>query len=229
MKKLIPFSLILLFLLSQAAISSYGKEENANKNNKAGVEVEIKTNNGKSESKIEIKQDKNQIKIEEENEEEENENKNREKFLEKKDGKFKIWGPIQSFTNTSISLNGKTITIDQSVTNKFKRVGILKIGMYTKVEGVIITDTYYAEQIVVDNRNKKDLSVTPGVSPTISATISPTITGTITPTISITPEISLTPTVTSTESANIGQPFILGEIIKAVENFLNSLKELSRI
>jgi len=218
MKKLTLISLISLITLiffSKAVVSSYGKENN------------------KSEVKIETKHDKNKVKIENKIEsEDENENKNRVKIkIENDKGEFKIWGPIQSFDNSSLTIDGKTIKIDPNITKKFKQVGELKVNMYAKAEGVIINDNYYAEEIVVDNRNKKDISPTPTVIENISTT--PSITNT--PVVSTSPTVTLsetpfiTPTTTETpllQGLN-NNPFILDQLILKLEKLISSLLKSS--
>lgn len=214
MKKLILGSLISIFLLSQAVISSYGKE-----------------NNGNSKTKIEVKQNNNENRIKIENEE--NENKNRIKIkIENDKGEFKIWGPIQSFTSSSITIDGRTITIDQNT----RTVGQPNVDMYAKVEGTINNEDYLAEKIVVDNRNKNDEDDNISPTVTISPTLSPSVTEvspttSIEPTVSVEPTISISPTVTEglTQAQQAEKQFTLGQIIEALEKFLNSLKEITRI
>lgn len=228
MKKLIPVFAITAILLSQAIVSSYGKENNANKNSNAEVKIEIKNNK----NEIKIKNEENEVEIG-------NENKNRIKIkIENDKGEFKIWGPIQSFDSSSLTIDGKTIEIDTTITEEFKQVGELKAGMYAKVEGVIINDTFYAEKIVVDQRNKNDIDedddeVSPTPSVTLTGTLTPIITETISPTVTGTPTVtpSETPTPTATETPTLelssGDAFILDKMILDLQNFLRRFLRLS--
>lgn len=226
MKKLIPVFAITAILLSQAIVSSYGKENNENKNSNAEVKIEVKNNK----NEIKIKNEENEVEIG-------NENKNRIKIkIENDKGEFKIWGPIQSFDSSSLTIDGKTIEIDTTITEEFKQVGTLNIGMYAKVEGVIINDAFYAEKIVVDQRNKNDLDEDDDeVSPTPSVTNAATPTVTTTPSISITPTVipsgtpSITPTATETPllQGSNNNVFILDQLILKLERLIGSLLKLS--
>lgn len=220
-------SLITLILLSQAVNASFGKENNKPKNGKAEVKIEIKTNQGKVEKKIEIKQENKNDEIEDENE---NENKNRIRVrVEEDKGKFKIQGPIESFTESSVTIDERLIKIDPNTTSKFKQVGKLEVGMHTKVEGMIIDGTYFAEKIVVDQRNKHEIEEDQDEEVSSTATVTPTIS--IEPTTSVerTTTLSPTPTEGLTQTQEVESQFVLGQIIEALEKFLNSLKEISRI
>lgn len=233
MKKLFPFTLIFLItltLLSQAAIKSYGKE-----NNKQEIKIQAKPRTvwfGAKQDKNEIKiKSETEIEVESEVEIENGDNKNRIKIkIENDKGEFKIWGPIQSFTASSITIDGKTITIDPNTTEKFKQVGILNIGMYARVEGVIINDIFYAEKIVVDQRNKNEIDEDEEddddeISPTPSATPTGTLTPTIIGTPTVTPSETPTPTATETPILELssGDAFILDQIILNLQNLLRKL------
>lgn len=224
-KKLIPVFAITVLLLSQAIVASYGKEnEHKNANANSEVKTEVKENNGK----LEIKAGNN---VEENENEDDDKGKNRVKILEKKNGEFKIWGPIQGFTSSSITIDGKTITYGKEI----KIVGTIAIGKYAKVEGDNTESGMIAEEIVVDNRNKVTITPTISVTPTIS--ITPTVTGSITPTVSVTPEVSGTPSVTPSETPvatetptlqTSGNGFLVDELILNLENMLRRLFHFSK-
>lgn len=232
MKKLIPVFAITVILLTQAIVASYGKENNE-QNNVQSIKTEVKQNNGNAGIKV-----KNQVIEPTIVDEQIEENKNRVKFLEKKNDEFKIWGPIQAFSASSITIDGKTITIDPNITEKFKQVGALSIGMYVKIEGVIINEIFYAEKIVVDQRNKNDIDddddeISPTPSATPTGTLAPTITETISPTVTGTPTVSPseTPTPTATETPTLqissGDAFILDKMILNFQNLLRRFLRLS--
>ena len=222
MKKFVIVSVITLLLLSQAIVSTYGKENEKNenrKNNKPEIKTDVKHDNAKNglNNSDETENEKNENG-------KDNDNKNRIKFFEKKNHEFKLWGQIQASSSSSITINNQVITIDSSVTGKIKEVGNPAVGIYAKVEGVIINGIYYAEKIVVDNRDKdEDENETPALttSPSVteSVTVTPTVTEALSPTLTITPLINV----------QGNNKFILGQIIEALEKFLNSLKEITHI
>ena len=138
---------------------------------------------------------------------------------ENPDNQFMIKGVIQSSSSSSLNINGQAINLDTSVTGNIIITGNVANGNYAMVKGIIKNSTWYAERIVVDQRNKKELEEndeTPSVTPTIS------------------PSVTLTPTPTGTESAGINEKdnsnanLDLGNIITSVENFLNYLKDLAQ-
>lgn len=198
-----------VLLLSQNKIVSFAKENNE-PNENAQVEIDSDQSNvfdffssGDSKNKL-------QIRIEGENGEDEDENRN-----------FMIKGVIEAKSSNSITIGGYLIKIDPAVTEKVKIVGSIEVGMYAMAKGEIVNSIFYAEKIVVNNRNKKDfedISVTPSVSPTITPTT----------TLSVTPTATPTPTVEPEDEENSNESILKG-LIKSLENLLDSLKKLAGI
>lgn len=128
---------------------------------------------------------------------------------------FMIKGVISAFTSDSLTIDSKTIKIDSSVTGDIKIVGKINVGAYAMAKGEIVNSNYYAEKIVVDQRNKKE--VEQSENPTPSAT--PTVT--LTPT--VTPSSTQSAAVEESEDENTNINLDLSNIIQAVQNFLNYL------
>lgn len=179
-------------LLSQNKIVSFAKENNEPNEN---AQAEI---GGDSKNKL-------QIRIENDNDEDEDENRD-----------FMIKGVIEAKSSNSITIGGYLIIIDPTVTEKVKIVGNIEVGMYAMVKGEIVDSIFYAEKIVVNNRNRNDLedediediSITPSVSPTITPTATPT------------------PTVEPEDEENSNESILRG-LIESLENLLDSLKKLA--
>lgn len=134
------------------------------------------------------------------------------------ENEFRIMGVAESVEVGSFVVGGTTILIDPSQVDEFKQKGILDDGDWVKVEGEIIGEDYYAEEIMtigegqgrfkfeVDSENDEDEDEgEPTVTPTETPTASPTETVSITPTVSISPTESPTetPSPTPTETSNI--------------------------
>ncbi len=85
---------------------------------------------------------------------------------------FMIKGVISAFTSDSLTIDSKTIKIDSSVTGDIKIVGKINVGAYAMAKGEIVNSNYYAEKIVVDQRNKKEVeqseNPTPSATPTVT-------------------------------------------------------------
>ncbi|MCL6096829.1 MAG: hypothetical protein M1444_04095 [Patescibacteria group bacterium] len=153
-------------------------------------------------------------------------NKNKTQFRIKdnhndEDSEFMIKGVITSSSSGSIVIDNKTINIDSSVTGDVKIVGKIEVGAYAMAKGIVKDSNLYAEKIVVDQRNKKDLEE----SDAEDLNASPT------------PTVSPTPTPVSTQSAATEEPekshdanlnLDLSNIILSVQNFLNYLRELAQ-
>ena len=119
---------------------------------------------------------------------------------------FKLKGVITVFTpNSSITIGGKAINIDSL---EIKIVGKIEVGAYAMVKGEIINDNYYAEKIVVNQRNKKDIEN--NVQDEITTT-SPTPT----PTVTVDND--------EDENATMTKQLDFGNIINTIQNFLNYL------
>lgn len=191
--------LILLAALSFGKISSYA---NANENVN-----ELKLNKA-----IRIDEDSRFFEIS-------GEGKNKTQFRIKdnhddEDSEFMIKGVISAASSGSITIDGKVINIDSSVTEEIKIVGKLEVGAYAMAKGVIKDSDFYAEKIVVDQRNKKDIDEEEIEDEEENAT----------------PSATPTPIVTvdgdQEENATMTAQLDFGNIINAIQNFLNYLKDI---
>lgn len=175
--------------------------------------------NEKKEVKSEIKIEKTET-IHNEDENEENETEENEQGK----NKFKIKGEITAYDGSSLTVNEQLIKIDPIVTEKLKIVGKLAVGMNAHVKGKIINGSFYAEEIVIDNRNKNKISPTP--TPTISLTptpsVSPTPTASVTPT--STPTVNITPTPTPVINEEVKEELGLKKLLEALSHLLDFLK-----
>lgn len=134
---------------------------------------------------------------------------------------FEMKGNINNVTPTSFNLNKKSIKMDATVTGKLQIKGVLANNVFVKVEGKTIDGAYYAKKIKVKqnkggekNENKNEID---------DDNDSPTVT----PTISLTPTPSVAPTGTVEKNGNQIKVTVSGtleEIIKALEDLLNTLK-----
>lgn len=204
MKKLsaVIFAFLIIFT---TAVSAHEKE-NKNKDEETEINTEV--------SNSDFGKNKTQIKIKDEDNDDEDGKTNKKEF--------QIKGVISAYDATSITVGGQAIKIDSKITKEFKQRGKIAVGMYAKVEGIINNGVYYAEEIVVNNRDKKDITPTPSSSISVTPSVSPTTspTGTIT----ITPTGTVTPTITGTQSAQTQQVIALDIIKEALEKILNALK-----
>ncbi|RJQ36265.1 hypothetical protein C4559_05185 [Candidatus Microgenomates bacterium] len=204
MKKL--SAVIFAFLIVFTTAVSAHEKENKNKDEETEINKEV----GNSD----INKNKTQIKIKDEDNDDEDEKTNKKEFH--------IKGVISAFDTTSITVGGQAIKIDSKITKEFKQRGNIAVGMYAKIEGIINNGTYYAKEIVVNNRNKKDITPTPSSSISVTPSASPTITPT--GTITATPTGTATPTITGVQSAQAQQVIALDIIKEALEKILNVLK-----
>lgn len=127
---------------------------------------------------------------------------------------FKLKGTISATSSDSITIDGKVVNIDSSVTEETKIVGKLEIGAYAMAKGVVIDSDLYAEQIVVNQRNKNSIEEEneneieeENENATTSATP--------------------TPTLTEDEDATMTAQLDFGNIINAIQNFLNYLRDIA--
>ncbi|MCL4354773.1 DUF5666 domain-containing protein [Patescibacteria group bacterium] len=134
---------------------------------------------------------------------------------------FEMKGSISNVSPTSFDLNGKNIKMDATTTGKLQIKGTLVNDAFVKVEGKLIDGIYYAKDIKVqqnkggeENENESEID---------DENDSPTVT----PTASLTPTPSVAPTGTVEKHGNQIKVTISGtleEIIKALEDLLNTLK-----
>lgn len=138
---------------------------------------------------------------------------------------FMIKGVITAETINSLTIGSQIINIDPSVTGNVKTAGTVRTGMYAMVQGIVQNSTYYAQKIVVDQRNKlelregQEISETP--TPTASVTVTPTPNVTVTPT--------LTPTPEATQNANIEESgkgsANVNTLLTSLQNILSYLRQ----
>lgn len=135
-----------------------------------------------------------------------------------KNNKFMIKGVITASSSSSLTIKNQLINIDSSVTGKVKIVGKIQIGAYAMTQGIIQNSSYYANKIIVDQRNKKEVEENDN-DENEQEDITPTVT--VTPTITVTPTETPTPTPEGTQSATI-----LGESEKGGVNINFNMRTL---
>lgn len=197
--------LILLAALSLGGISAYADED----------ENELKLNNA-----IKIDDDSRIFEIS-------GEGKNKTQFRIKnnhndEDSEFMIKGVISASSSGSITIDGKVINIDSSVTEKIKIVGKIEVGAYAMAKGVVKDSNFYAEKIVVNQRNKNDIEeeneeenedeIEDNDDENATASATPT------PTVSLDED--------EDEDASYAAQLDFSSIINAIQNFLNYLKDI---
>ncbi len=69
---------------------------------------------------------------------------------------FMLKGVITATSSGSLTINNTNILIDNSVTGNVKIVGNVQTGAYAMVQGIIQNSNYYADKIVVDQRNNSN-------------------------------------------------------------------------
>lgn len=159
----------------------------------------------------------------------------KEKFQERiKNNKFMIKGVIQSSSSGSLTINNKVIIIDSSVTGNVKIVGKIQVGAYAMAQGIVQNSSLYANKIVVDQRNKKEVEENDNDNDENEEdNITPTVT--VTPTVTITPTETPTPTPTGTESAlilntsekgGINKNFNMRTLLEAIHYLLTSFRSV---
>lgn len=206
-KAVITTLLILIAVFSVGKISSFADEENnvgkLNINSETRIDGDSNifqiSGEGKNKTEFRIKDSRND-----------------------ENSEFMIKGVITAVSLDSIVIDGKTININSSITGTTKIVGKLEIGAYAMAKGEIIDSKYYAQKIVVDQRNKKDLKDRENDEnddeiATVSASPIPTL--------------SLTPTPVSTQSGteddSHNKNLDLGRLIETIQNFLNYLRDFA--
>lgn len=196
-KTTIFFLLILLTALSLGGAFAYADENKNETNVKSNTIIGINNDSNVFEMSGEGK-NKTQFRIKD--------NHNNE------NSEFMIKGVITASTSDSIIIDGKTINMDSSVTEKIKIVGKLEVGAYAMAKGEIIDSKYYAKTIIVNQRNKKDIENDnqDGIA---------TVSLTPTPTIALDNDENQTATMTA--------QLDFGNIINTIQNFLNYLKDLA--
>lgn len=139
------------------------------------------------------------------------EGKNRTEFRIKnnhndEDSEFMIKGVINASTSNSITIDTKVINIDPLITKEIKIVGNIKVGAYAMVKGKIIDSKYYAQKIVINQRNRNNIE-DENENSTPSATPTPTL------------RFDDNENETATMTAKLD----FGNIINTIQNFLNYL------
>lgn len=137
------------------------------------------------------------------------------------DSEFMIKGVISVVSLNTITIDGKVINIDSSVSQDVKIVGKLEVGAYAMAKGIIKDSNFYAEKIVVNQRNKKDIEEEneDEVQVEDNNDQNATVSATPTPTVTVDDD--------EDENATMTAQLDFGNIINAIQNFLNYLKNLA--
>ncbi len=141
------------------------------------------------------------------------------------DSEFMVKGTISAASSDSVTIDGKVINLDSSITEEIKIVGKLEIGAYAMAKGIVKDSSFYAEKIVVDQRNKKDIEEENEVEEEIrdnndNDNETATVSATPTPTVTVDDDEDENATMTA-------QQLDFGNIINAIQNFLNYLKDIA--
>lgn len=150
------------------------------------------------------------------------EDKNKTRFRIKnnhndENSEFKLSGTISATSLNSITIDGKLINIDSSITKETKLVGNLEVGAYAMVKGIVKDSSFYAQKIVVDQRNKKDVEEENEVEEEVNDNDNENEAPSITP----------VPSITVDENATMTAKLDFGNIINVIQNFLNYLKDIA--
>ena len=127
---------------------------------------------------------------------------------------FKIRGRVESVSPGSFVVNGQTIYIDVTQVNKFTQKGILDVGDWVKVKGIVKDNKNYAEDINIIGEGQgrfmlkikglfPSLSPSPSPTPSPSPSASPEVSPTPSPEASPSPTPSESPSPTPTSSPNV--------------------------
>jgi hypothetical protein len=137
------------------------------------------------------------------------------------DSEFMIKGVITASSSDSITIDGKVINIDPLVTDEVKIVGELQVGAYAMAKGEVNDSAYFAEKIVVDQRNKKDIEEE---EDEIDEDIDDQDEN-------ASPSATPTPTIGADddedENATMTAQLDFGNIINVIQNFLNFLRDIA--
>jgi len=134
---------------------------------------------------------------------------NHEESDEDENSEFKIRGRVESVSDGSFVVNGQTIYIDVTQVNKFTQKGILDVGDWVKVKGIVKDNKNYAEDINVIGEGQgrfmlkiKGLftSSSPSPSPSASPSSSPESSPSPSPEASASPSPSGSPSPTASAS-----------------------------
>lgn len=188
---------ILLIALSFGKVSSYASDDKAKLNLNGFVRIDDSnifqfSGEGKNKTQFRTTQHKN-------NEETE----------------FMLKGVIDATSANSITIDGKVINIDSSETEDIKIVGNLEVGAYAMVKGEIKDSSYFAEKIVVNQRNKANNEIEDELEEDEDDNATPSATPT--PTISDDKD----------EDATMTAQLDFGIIINTIQNFLNYLRDIA--
>lgn len=148
-------------------------------------------------------------------------------MTEKNEKEFRIMGQITTVNSSSFVIGSQTVNIDKSKVDEFKQVGDLKVGMYAIVSGDIVDGSFYAERIVVNNRDKieEENEQETNLTPTPSVSVTPNAT----PSVSPSPSPSATPSPLLIQGLNSEQKAVVSQAIFSFENLLKLLKGLLNI
>lgn len=190
--------LILLISLSFGKVTSYASDDKVRFNLNNAIKIDESnifqiSGEGKNKTQFRTKQHKNNDEIE-----------------------FMLKGVIEASSANSLTIDGKVINMDSSETEELKIVGAIKVGAYAMVKGEIKDSSYFAEKIVIDQRNKidddeelDDIDEDEDEDATISATPTPTISE------------------DEDEDATMTAQLDFAIIINTIQNFLNYLRDIA--
>lgn len=192
--------LILLISLSFGKVASYASDDKVKLNLNNAVKIDESnvfqiSGEGKSKTQFRTKQHKNNDETE-----------------------FMLKGVIDASSTNSITIDGKVINIDSGETEELKIVGAIKVGAYAMVKGEIKDSSYFAEKIVVDQRNKiDDDEEIDDIDENEDEDEDATVSATPTPTISEDED----------EDATMTAQLDFAIIINTIQNFLNYLRDIA--
>lgn len=202
MKKLLPIVAILFLLISTPVFASQGK--NKEKSNESRIDVRINAHgrgddgdNGNHKLKVEIDED---------------------------DSEFEVMGEITSVGGSSFVIAGQIVNVDPSKVEKFKQKGILEVGNKAKVEGIIVGDDKFAEEIKLigtgQGRFKFEIR---GLTFLVSPSPTPSGTPSASPDVSPSPNASPSPSPSPSVSSNVKVKIKAIGPIDQVIAFLNQI------
>ncbi|MBI2074905.1 MAG: hypothetical protein HYT83_03670 [Candidatus Levybacteria bacterium] len=149
MKKTASIISILTLLILTSVSPALGKDGGSNSgrdnHGKSGSEVKSE-NKGKNEVKIENKVENE---VEDEEVEDEAEEVQEQARVRIEADRFEVRGTITSISDSTIAVADQTINIDPTQVDEFKQRGLLNVGDFAKVEGIIVNGTKFAREIKV--------------------------------------------------------------------------------